>query len=68
MQILGGLGTTRDTVVERFYRDVRAFRIYDTPFGTPPLGDQAAPLDLWRAIGHAPVAVWQSKNARSGRK
>lgn len=31
LQILGGLGTTRDTVVERFYRDVRAFRIYDGP-------------------------------------
>lgn len=31
LQILGGLGITRDTVVERFYRDVRAFRIYDGP-------------------------------------
>ena len=31
LQILGGLGTTRDTIVERFYRDVRAFRIYDGP-------------------------------------
>lgn len=31
LQILGGLGATRDTVVERFYRDVRAFRIYDGP-------------------------------------
>jgi acyl-CoA dehydrogenase len=31
LQILGGLGTTRDTMVERFYRDVRAFRIYDGP-------------------------------------
>ncbi|MGB3446917.1 MAG: acyl-CoA dehydrogenase family protein [Xanthobacteraceae bacterium] len=31
LQILGGLGVTRDTVVERFYRDVRAFRIYDGP-------------------------------------
>jgi alkylation response protein AidB-like acyl-CoA dehydrogenase len=31
MQILGGLGITRDTVVERIFRDVRAFRIYDGP-------------------------------------
>jgi alkylation response protein AidB-like acyl-CoA dehydrogenase len=31
MQILGGLGTTRDTVVERIFRDVRSFRIYDGP-------------------------------------
>ena len=31
LQILGGLGVTRDTVVERIFRDVRAFRIYDGP-------------------------------------
>ena len=31
MQILGGLGLTRDTMVERIFRDVRAFRIYDGP-------------------------------------
>jgi alkylation response protein AidB-like acyl-CoA dehydrogenase len=31
LQILGGMGLTRDTVVERIYRDVRAFRIYDGP-------------------------------------
>lgn len=31
LQILGGLGTTRDTIVERIFRDVRAFRIYDGP-------------------------------------
>ena len=31
MQILGGMGLTRDTVVERIFRDVRAFRIYDGP-------------------------------------
>lgn len=31
MQILGGLGLTRDTAVERIFRDVRAFRIYDGP-------------------------------------
>ncbi|HRK19438.1 MAG TPA: acyl-CoA dehydrogenase family protein [Hyphomicrobiaceae bacterium] len=31
VQILGGLGITRDTVVERIFRDVRAFRIYDGP-------------------------------------
>ena len=31
VQILGGLGITRDTTVERFFRDARAFRIYDGP-------------------------------------
>lgn len=31
MQILGGKGLTRDTTVERIFRDVRAFRIYDGP-------------------------------------
>ena len=31
MQILGGTGMTRDTVVERIFRDTRAFRIYDGP-------------------------------------
>jgi hypothetical protein len=29
MQILGGIGMTRDTVVERIFRDTRVFRIYD---------------------------------------
>ncbi len=31
MQVLGGLGTTRDAIVERIFRDVRSFRIYDGP-------------------------------------
>jgi acyl-CoA dehydrogenase len=31
MQILGGRGMTRDTVVEHIFRDTRAFRIYDGP-------------------------------------
>lgn len=31
LQILGGKGITGDTVVERIYRDIRAFRIYDGP-------------------------------------
>jgi alkylation response protein AidB-like acyl-CoA dehydrogenase len=31
LQILGGMGITRDTVVERIFRDTRAFRIYDGP-------------------------------------
>lgn len=31
VQVLGGLGVTRDTEVERIFRDVRAFRIYDGP-------------------------------------
>jgi alkylation response protein AidB-like acyl-CoA dehydrogenase len=31
VQILGGMGVTGDTVVERIFRDVRSFRIYDGP-------------------------------------
>ena len=31
VQILGGLGVTGDTSVERMFREVRAFRIYDGP-------------------------------------
>ncbi len=31
MQILGGLGTTGDTIVARLFREIRPFRIYDGP-------------------------------------
>lgn len=31
VQIMGGTGVTRDTVVEQVFREVRAFRIYDGP-------------------------------------
>ncbi|HSV81830.1 MAG TPA: acyl-CoA dehydrogenase family protein [Ramlibacter sp.] len=31
VQVLGGMGVTGDTVVERVFREVRAFRIYDGP-------------------------------------
>lgn len=31
VQVLGGLGVTRDTAVEQIFREVRAFRIYDGP-------------------------------------
>jgi len=31
VQILGGSGVTGETIVERIFRDVRAFRIYDGP-------------------------------------
>lgn len=31
LQILGGMGVTTETAVERIFRDVRAFRIYDGP-------------------------------------
>jgi alkylation response protein AidB-like acyl-CoA dehydrogenase len=34
VQILGGLGVTRETVVERIFREIRAFRIYDGPSET----------------------------------
>jgi len=31
LQVLGGLGLTRDTQIERIFREIRAFRIYDGP-------------------------------------
>ena len=31
VQVLGGTGVTRDTIVEQVFRDIRAFRIYDGP-------------------------------------
>jgi len=31
VQILGGTGVTRDTIVEQVFREIRAFRIYDGP-------------------------------------
>jgi acyl-CoA dehydrogenase len=31
VQVMGGMGVTRDTIVEQVYREIRAFRIYDGP-------------------------------------
>jgi acyl-CoA dehydrogenase len=31
VQVMGGTGVSRDTMVESFYREIRAFRIYDGP-------------------------------------
>ena len=31
MQTLGGMGITDDTIVERLFREIRPFRIYDGP-------------------------------------
>jgi alkylation response protein AidB-like acyl-CoA dehydrogenase len=31
VQVMGGTGVTRDTIVEQVFREVRAFRIYDGP-------------------------------------
>ena len=31
VQVMGGTGVTRDTVVELIFRELRAFRIYDGP-------------------------------------
>jgi acyl-CoA dehydrogenase len=31
VQVMGGTGVTRDTMVEQVFREVRAFRIYDGP-------------------------------------
>lgn len=31
VQVMGGLGVSRDTIVEQLFREIRAFRIYDGP-------------------------------------
>lgn len=31
VQVMGGQGVTSDTIVEQFFREIRAFRIYDGP-------------------------------------
>ena len=31
VQVMGGMGISQDTPVERFFREIRAFRIYDGP-------------------------------------
>ena len=31
VQVMGGSGVTRDTIVEVVFREIRAFRIYDGP-------------------------------------
>ena len=31
VQVMGGTGVTRDTIVEQIFREIRAFRIYDGP-------------------------------------
>ena len=31
VQVMGGTGLSRDTVVEQVFREVRAFRVYDGP-------------------------------------
>jgi acyl-CoA dehydrogenase len=31
VQVMGGTGVSRDTMVEQFFREIRAFRIYDGP-------------------------------------
>jgi acyl-CoA dehydrogenase len=31
VQVMGGRGVSRDTIVEQVFREIRAFRIYDGP-------------------------------------
>ncbi|GAC1498244.1 MAG: hypothetical protein NVS1B6_04170 [Steroidobacteraceae bacterium] len=31
VQVMGGTGVTRDTIVQQVFREIRAFRIYDGP-------------------------------------
>ncbi|EZP71219.1 Acyl-CoA dehydrogenase [Sphingomonas paucimobilis] len=31
VQVMGGMGVTKDTIVEQVFREIRAFRIYDGP-------------------------------------
>lgn len=60
LQIMGSIGITRDTVIERIYRDIRPFRIYDGPSEVHrhALAQRLAtqgPFNPYRAIGRAQV-------------
>ncbi|HEY0942599.1 MAG TPA: acyl-CoA dehydrogenase family protein [Steroidobacter sp.] len=55
VQVLGSIGITKDTVVERVYRDIRPFRIYDGPSEVHrhALARRLAtrgPFDSWRRV------------------
>ena len=69
LQILGGMGITRDTVVERIFRDTRAFRIYDGPSEVHrwALGARIVGGKMWRPQC-LPVGVPRRRDAaRRGR-
>jgi acyl-CoA dehydrogenase len=65
LQILGSVGITKDHVVERVYRDIRPFRIYDGPSEVHrhAIAQRLAasgPFDPWQA--RAPAAISKRKN------
>jgi acyl-CoA dehydrogenase len=49
VQVMGGTGVSRDTIVEQLFREVRAFRIYDGP-------TEVHKWSLARKIKHAHVS------------
>lgn len=53
VQVMGGSGVTRDTVVEQVFREVRAFRIYDGP-------SEVHKWSLAKRIKHETLARLQS--------
>ena len=76
MQILGGMGITRDTVVERIFRDMRAFRMLRRPLGSAPLGagrahrrgqdvDPQGPTSGWWQATHCAPAISRSSGTIS---
>ncbi len=54
VQILGGMGVTQDTVVERIFREIRAFRIYDGPSETHRWALARRAL---RSVGDLPAGI-----------
>jgi acyl-CoA dehydrogenase len=48
LQVCGALGISRDCLIERLYRDVRAFRIYDGP---SEVHRMVVARSLWRTDG-----------------
>jgi acyl-CoA dehydrogenase len=55
IQVCGALGYSRDTILERLYRDARAFRIYDGPSEVHRMVVARHVLKAARAAGHPPT-------------
>ena len=51
VQVLGGQGVTGETLVERIFRDVRAFRIYDGPSEVHRWSLAQRIMTAWRPTG-----------------
>src|SRR5690606_28757432 len=61
LQILGGAGYTKEYVVERFYRDVRLFRIYE---GTSQIQQLVIARNM---LKQGPRVLWPASPGRGRR-